>query len=201
MLKITPGYLLELAIIQGDACILRPTYLSMVERQAKIPLSQDWLVIFKMFYHKFNSWKAWKKKSSGFFNSKRVWWLLEGVILLRVVCHTFRFTQPQPLPTLTNGVHHMDGRASITVGKWDGKGWQRRKTFEDQSLSWRLPLFGKGIKMICSSNLFCPSRCKEIGSIIDDYPETNIASENWWLEDEFPFGLFSGATCQFQGGY
>lgn len=43
-------------------------------------------------------------------------------------------------PTLTNGVHHMDGRASITVGKWDGKGWQRRKTFEDQSLSWRLAL-------------------------------------------------------------
>ena len=28
-------------------------------------------------------------------------------------------------------------------------------------------------------------------------PETNIAPENWWLEDNFPFweGLFSGANC------
>ena len=35
---------------------------------------------------------------------------------------------------------------------------------------------------------------------IDTLPETNIAPENWWLEDEFPFRMtyFQGRTVNFR---
>ncbi len=38
--------------------------------------------------------------------------------------------------------------------------------------------------------------------MLNTLSETNIASENQWLEDAFPFGakgLFSEAMCSFQG--
>ena len=57
---------------------LRPTYLSMgpfagwlsfFPGKQKNPFSQDWLVIFKMFYPKSNSWKPWKRSLLVVFNN------------------------------------------------------------------------------------------------------------------------------------